>query len=854
MKTVRDKQILIMACGLLAGVSAFGNGENHAKASDPVFYVAPDGDDANAGTDRGCPLRTPQAAIDAVRRLRAGGGNANTVVIEFADGVYQLRRPVELQESDGGLLGNGEKVVWRAHRRGGAVFSGVTKVDWMPLTDEKILSRLPACARGKVVVAQIPGQGALPSFLHGSHGQMPGQGIPIAVFSGEERLPCARFPNSEFARTGEVVAESIEIGQRATKDASFKYDRVKLEEWAKEPFPWLFGLWGVEWCEQHSPFDGIDEKNGTVSMKREYIPFGLKENKRFYVYNAFSELDKPGEWVVDRERRIVYLWPKGDVPADIVLSDGLVRAVNVRNFILDGFVLEKTRLSAVELRDCERVVVCGCEIRHTCSWGVRVFGGRMCRVVGCDAFDLGEGGVYLSGGKHLELERADHAAVNNNIHHYGKVFYNYRQGVSLNGVGCSASHNLIHHSLHTGVYAMGNDHKIAWNVIHDTCEFNADAGAIYVWNYSFVRRGCVIEHNVIHMTGRKIHPSDTDAIYLDDYSPENVVRYNLINRATRGVHLAGGQCNEVYGNVMLNCTKPIDLSTRQPWANSQLGRKSVNYKELDAHYAVYSSDKWRRHYPGLCKLLALKDPILAHHAYWNVISNNVSAYCGESVRACWEAVSNTTVWTENVSCGEKDPGLKDYFSFDWSAKADATYANVINGCEFDRAGLFESKHRFSPPVKFGKGVTNPQPWGAVSEPPVARVGCVFNGELPKGETAFVGETKRCHVPGWAKGRRTDVIFGLDLSGGQSWREYDFSFVPTCDSEFVIEVMGGFGNAKTTYDLISVKGVADNRELFNACQPFEANDKNRMRSRTLQCKKGERVEVSFRACAEREKNH
>ena len=41
--------------------------------------------------------------------------------------------------------------------------------------------------------------------------------------------------------------------------------------------------------------------------------------------------------------------------------------------------------------------------------------------------------------------------------------------------------NLIHHSTHTGIYARGYDHYIGYNVIHDVCSFNKDAGAIYVW-------------------------------------------------------------------------------------------------------------------------------------------------------------------------------------------------------------------------------------------------------------------------------------------------------------------------------------------------------------------------------------
>ena len=847
-----------VACGLLVAGCDHLAGEPERPAS---VYVAPDGDDANDGVSRARPLRTPQAAVAAVKRLRAEGKLSGDVVVEFADGLYRLDRPVQLGKDDGGV--GGASLVWRAAHRGKAVFNAATAVAWQPLKDEKVLALLPEKARGKVLVADVPGKGPLPSFLNGSHLAMPGKDIPIEVFAGETRLTCARFPNEGFTRTGIVEAEQVTVstGKWAAKGGTFEYDRAKLREWAKEPFPWTFGLWKVEWCDLRAPLEGIDVEKGTIPLKKEYILFGLGEDKNFYVFNAFCELDRPGEWVVDRERRRVYLWPEegkrdegrgmGDEcseAAEVVVVDGLVRANGVKDFVLDGFVFEKARRNAVELRDCVRTTVRACAVRHTCSWGVHVEGGKACRVVGCDLYDLGEGGVYLTGGDHLKLERADHVAENNHIHHYGKVFYNYRQGVSLNGVGCSAIHNLVHHSPHTGIYGCGNDLTIAWNVIHDTCEFNDDAGAIYVWNYSFVRRGCLIEHNVVHMTGKKRFPANTEGIYLDDYSPENVVRYNFINRASLGIHLAGGQCNETYGNVLLNCARSLALSTRQPWANSQLGRKSRNFRELDAHYDVYSSEKWLKHYPGLAKLLPLKDPVLAHHAYWNVISNNVSAYSGEASKACWEAISNTTVWADNVACGDRDPGLADYFNFGWKANPGSPHAAVIDGCEVDKAGLYDSPDRLSPAVKFSADVTKPQPWGPASAPPTARVACAFSGKLPDGLKAFATETRGCVVASWSKGNWVDSFKGVDLSEQFLWRTYAYSFVPTCDATFVVSVMGGFGKEMTVYDGIAVTGVEDATDLFKDAQPFKANDKNRKSSKPLRCKKGQRVEVTFRCRA------
>lgn len=800
-------------------------------------------------------VRTPEAAREAVRMVKAQRPDALIEVV-FADGVYRFERPLALTAEDSGT--SLAPVVWRAKNRGKAVFTAATPLTWRPLADGKVRALLPEAARDKVVVADVPGSGPLPSFLNGSHYSSPSNDIPVEIFAGDERLVCARGPNEGFHRTGESDLGRPGVGNRAARGGSFAFDPARLAVWAKEPFPWTFGLWGVYWADLRAPLDHIDVAKGRIHLDdKAYVLFGLDEDMPFYVFNAFCELDRPGEWVVDRKRRRLYLWPeegKGN-GAEVVVVAGLVRAKGVKDVVFDGLVFEKSRLAAVELKDCTNVTMRACAVRHTCSWGIDVKGGCRCRVAGCDLEDLGEGGIRLDGGDHKTLTRADHVAENNRIGHYGKVFFNYRQGVSLLGVGNSAVHNLVHHSPHTAIYGMGNDHYIGWNVIHDTCEFNDDAGAIYVWNYSFVRRGLLIEHNVVHMTGKKVNPSNTEGIYLDDYSPENVVRYNLINRASLGIHLAGGQCNETYGNVLMNCDRAIALSTRATWPNSKMGRKSRNFTELDADLATYSSELWRGHYPGLGKLLDWTgDPVEAHHAFWNVVSNNVWAYSADASHACWDAISNTTVWADNAACGDADPGLRDYFGFDWRAKPGSPHADVIDACGFDRAGLYDSDERLTPAVKFAPDVTPPQPWGPAPKAPasrIARLDCILRGKRPEGCPSFAVDLKNCDVPDWSKGGRVDKIVKCRPDAGSSWRKVEYSWTAAADCSFALEVMGPFeGNSFVTYDGVTVTGVEDAANLFKDAQPFKANDKNRKISRTLRCKKGARVTVSFRARGEK----
>ena len=662
-------------------------------------HVSPSGDDACEGT-ASHPVRTPSGARDALRRMRqspaAVGVRAEVV---FADGEYRISEPVRLDSCDG------SNVTWRAANRGKAVFSGAIDLSWQRLGDAKVRSLLPPEARDKVLVADVPGKSPMPSFSGGSHlADGCKSEIPISLFSGTNRLFYARYPEGEFARTSSE-GETNAVGQ-LTGFVGFG-DAPLLAKLAKEPFAWAFGLWSHEWADCATPVVSVDVTGGRIKVEPK-MAWRPKKNMPFYVFNAFFALNAPGKWVADLERRRVYLWPMEDVPeADVALSDGLMRIDHVSDFAIDGIVFEKTRLTALEANNSQRLSVMASTFRHTGSWAVRINGGSDCRIAGCDMYDLGEGGVYVEGGDMKTLAPSGHVVDNCHIHHYGRVRYNYRQGIALHGTGCWATHNLVHHSMHTGIYARGNDHYIGYNVVHDTCLFNDDAGAIYTWQYSWLKRGGMIEHNVVHHTGKPGRTfARTHGIYIDDYGSDVIVRRNIVNYANYGVVIAGGQDNYVYGNAFMNCATPLILASRFDWADSKKGRDSKLLKELETNMVTVTSALWRTHYPGIMKTLELAkdDPAIAHHAWRNTISNNVAFVSGDWGRWKWEVVGPSTVWTNNVILDEK-PQFANFEHLDWNVQPGSPAYDIIKDCQFEKAGLYASNERATPPVKFSLDVS-----------------------------------------------------------------------------------------------------------------------------------------------------
>ena len=685
-------------------------------------FVSVDGDDANPGT-RAKPLATPKGARDALRRARSANGGRipdGGATVEFADGVYLVEAPLVLERQDSGA--DGAPVVWRAAHRGKAVFSGALRLaEWKRVEDPAMVGLLQGVARGKVVTAGFPEGSELPGFCGSGCGAPPNLlETPLSLFQGTRRLMHARWPNEGFALTGENIGE-IERRHDVEycRSGVFKFSSPRLSAWAGEPELWAYGLWCYEWADAKTRVLSVDPATGTMSVDPAPVGFGIREKAKFHVLNAVSEIDRPGEWAIDRARRRVYLWPVGSEPAVFAYASGLVSAQGVSDVAFDGFVFEHSRTTAVVFKDALRVKVLSSVFRHTSSGGIAIWRGRDCRVQGCDMYDLGEGGIILDGGDFKELVPGNNVADNNHIHHFGQVLPIARPGVRLFGVGNRSTHNLIHHAVHQAIIFGGNDHYVGFNVCHDCCMYNDDAGVIYCVQRDWSKRGTIVERNIIHMTGKRPKPTHTHAIYLDDDSSGVAVRGNVINRASIGVNVNGGQDCDVSGNVMMNCEVPVCINSRgiDTYVRNVAikGRESGMFRKLEANRALFEGPLWKSRYPNMLRVFDLPDAQRAHEPHFNSVTNNLFVSCkSRTVKVrCWKHVSGTCVVTNNLDVAS-DPGFEDYAHFGWEL-APCQARDLVGSLHIKEIGLYESPLRASPAIQFAPGVTPPPPLGLLEK-------------------------------------------------------------------------------------------------------------------------------------------
>jgi len=737
-----------------------------------------------------------EKARDQVRALIAENGGKpprEGISVILADGDYALSAPLKLSAADSGTKES--PIVWRAANRGKAVVTGAlsvraVSVDW----SAQPASLIPEKARAHVRCWQLPDGAPLPGFYAGGCCARPDlEDDAVCVFSGGARAVPARWPNGRFARTGRPVGEEKEaktsFGKAVKRNDAgvFRLKGAPLAAWAKEPDLWAYGMYGVEWSDISSPVLKADPVAGTLAVEPSKNKYGFGQNMPFFVFNAFCELDEEGEWAIDRKARRLYLWGRDDAPPLVAGADTLVAGEKVQHVVFDGIVFEVARGTAISFQKPESVGIRSSCVRRTGGNGILLKDAHACRVEGCDLYDLGKAGVYIDHARKVTFERGENVVDNCHIHHYGRIIPNYNPGIALLGCGNRATHNLIHHSPHQGIYFNGNDHYIGFNVCHDCCSFTDDAGTIYCCMRDWAMRGTVIEYNAIHMTGKQPLAKHVNGIYLDDWSSGMTLRGNIINRAPKGIYVGGGNSNIMTKNVLINAPVAICVGTRGldsfAKATTALGAKSFVYKLYLKEKKKWSAEAWQSRYPHLAELESLP-PVEAHNANFNELSNNVCVATHGMRLENKAAIESRTLVKDNLEL-DGDPGFVDYAGFDWELKPDSPARKTLGGgTRFAEMGLYADAKRFSPAVKHGADMTPPRPFGVELEPaqPALWVAIAKGG-----------------------GKRVKQGYFRCGEAMADWTEYEFTFVATDTGKARFNLSNKPGCAKSEYQGVLLNG-------------------------------------------------
>lgn len=576
------------------------------------FHVSPAGDDSNEGS-AGHPFRSLWRARDAVRLQLAQHPGAVTVVVH--GGRYVLDSMLRFDARDGGRPG--APVRWIAAAGEKPVLSGAVPLQgWRPLEQGEGMLR-PAAAR--IWVLDLRARGIL------SYGDPTAKGQRPELFCAGQPQPLARWPDSGFATGGQARGQTPTPPAwnhtRGTREGIFEYLDPRIARWADEQDPRLGGYWFWDWSEEYQRLERVDTAAGLLYVAPPYHRYGYRDSLRFFGLNLLCELDRPGEWYLDRAGGLLYWYPPqgGPPPAaslSVLDAPYMISIQGASRLELRGLTLEESRGSGILIRGGRGVVLRDCNIQEMGTNGIVVEGGRDHLLDGLHLQVLGYAGMLVSGGERAGLVPAGHEIRNCVVERFSLFKRTYEPAVRLEGCGMVVRNNHFRYSSSSAMRLEGNDFLVAYNEIDHVVSESDDQGAIDVY-YNPSYRGNVIAYNYFHdVQGGTT--TGAAAVRLDDMISGFLIRGNVFERCGSqhfgGVQIHGGKDNIVENNLFLDCPFAVSFS---PWGerwdrelqSPQLRRKL--YEEVDIRSALY-----QRRYPALAHL--------AGHPDSNVVRRNLA--------------------------------------------------------------------------------------------------------------------------------------------------------------------------------------------------------------------------------------
>ncbi len=557
-------------------LSTYKETEDDNKMIKGDFYVSTKGDDNNNGT-KDAPFLTIEKAIEAVRKTDKTGRKGITVLIEAGEyGVSSL----EFIKEDSGTKDcpitycsyNGEVVI-----NGGATLSND---DFESVKNYPEFSkRLSDEAQENVVVIDLTKKPyslteddwgkiyAIGSYhtANSYDGDYVGP-LYCELFVDDIRQTVSRYPDNDYLYTEEVVKTGLGKESDGALTEVKNWDKIrnpesdvyrvnselaeKISGWENLDDIWMFGFWKYDWADASSPIGSFNAQTGELSPKFVSL-YGTKTEAPYYFFNVFEELTKEGEWYLDREKGLLFLWKPDNfekVQIDLSLSLKPVINAEVDYIIFDGITFKGTRDDGIVIKGDNNKVQ-NCLIKNVAGNALLMTGSNNL-AFNNEITRTGKGGIILDGGNTETLTDGNNIADNNYIHHWSEIYQTYQPAVTLLGVGNICSHNEMHDSPHEAVTYKGNNHVVEFNNIHDVCLLSDDAGAIYSGR-SWVWYGNIVRYNCIYNVGSGEHKPD--GIYLDDaLSGQHIYGNLLINIPRNSIHIGGGRDNIVKNNVIIN--------------------------------------------------------------------------------------------------------------------------------------------------------------------------------------------------------------------------------------------------------------------------------------------------------------
>lgn len=595
------------------------------------LYVANSGDDTSGDGSFNQPFESLQRARDEIKQLKKEANVAKSFQVILREGAYFRKESFVLTEEDSGS--EEFPIFYTTYKNENVVIHGGIKIlleNSKKAIDPEILLRFDSTVRNKIVMIDLKAQGINDfGVIHPVGFARPFGPAWAELFVNGKPYSLARWPNDSTLKMGKIIDQGSvpRDDDLSNRGGAFAFDTDRPLNWKIQEDIWISGYFKRGWAEDAVELAEIDTINRIFRTKQPTL-YGFGTGaifNRWFVYNVLEELDKPGEYYIDRKNGKLYFYPSEQIQIlEIsVLEKPLISIKGASNIQLEGLSFECSRGIGVYMECANNILISNCTFRNLGIVGVcmgkgikpfkdlvhegigkpasEIIGsylqhiyldpvlnreaGHNNGVVNCTIYNTGAGGVHLSGGDRLTLEPGNNYVENCTIHDFNRIEKSYRAGIDISGVGNRISHCDIFSAPSMAILLHGNNHLIEYNEIHHVCQEVHDQGALY-YGRDPSERGHKVYYNFFHHLNNTYK---TSAIYHDDGACGMEVFGNIFYKPGKiPVLIGGGMDNPYTNNIFIDAELGIHVDNRlQNWSSESIANggiydqrlKMVNFRE-----------------------------------------------------------------------------------------------------------------------------------------------------------------------------------------------------------------------------------------------------------------------------------
>ncbi len=512
-----------------------------------VVYVDPSAGSLPADGSLEAPFNNISDAVEYVKDIANQGVYYENFIIDAAKGEYFLEDTLTISDYDNILEASKSTLIINGSGTDQTfIKSGKTinNEDIYKVTDENILNRVPKGAADSIYAVNMLENGYISSSDE-----------TFELVENGKVMDTARYPNKGdgYLKTGTI------------SENSFLCNDSRVNNWLTADNMYIYYM-----PNYFSYSYKVSVQNSEITAQ-DNVSFA--QNKEYYVYNLLEELDTSGEYFYDINSAILYIYIDNfsNQKYDIYnFKNNLISLSNCSDVKIKNMTIENSGETLVSLYNTENTTLENCILRNGTKNAARVSESVKSGLLNCEIYDMGTGGVSLSGGNRQTLKKGRNFVNRCSIHDCQRLDRSYTALVSMSGVANYVVNSEIYNTYHQAITIYGNDLEIKNNKIYNVCTETSDMGAIYVEG-DWTLRGTVIEHNYFENIPAK-GELGAFAVYIDNGVSGITVKNNIFKDVTRqAVYVNGGRDNTITNNIFIDCGNLGAISDIYNWARDENG-------------------------------------------------------------------------------------------------------------------------------------------------------------------------------------------------------------------------------------------------------------------------------------------